>query len=510
MKDTKTILVGENFIAADSQIQSSFLQNSVVENGANVKNCKLIDVIVAQNTSISNLEISGGEVKNFDFDRQIPQLKFFKSGSVRGIFGKQFTLDLVWEIGKSLCFLGCKRVVIGYDTRPTSAEILQLLKVCFEDFGVEVLDVGVIPTPGLIFLTKQLAADFGIMITASHNPENYNGVKIFKSGGQFLTYEDKVEIEKNMFINQKLTKNSQKIVKKPQKTAFFLKKYVNFIKSFDNSTFENIKIVVDCANGCASLVAPKLFKSLRAEVIAINTNSEINGGCGAVFPNGLAGEVVKNHADLGFAFDGDADRIIAVNHRGEILNGDDLLCVLAWYFKHTNPDFGGVCGTVLTNLGIENKLKAMGVNLEKSPVGTYNIASCMGQKNLKIGGESSGHILINHGNFISSDALFVARILLSIYKVNRHIFESVKENRYIQIQKNLTIPEGDENVLERPQIVKIIKFFENKLVNFGRVIVRQSQTEPKVRIMVESMNKNISALFANEIKRQIISALREK
>lgn len=483
------VFMGQNMIAKDAVIKHSVIENCKVEQGVVISHHNLKNCVIFSKTQI------GGFVNVFNKN-------MLKTSSVRGCFNENgFDEDFIKNFARAICFKRPIKIVCGQDTRDNSIAIAKIfieeLKLC----GATVFNAGIIPTPEISFLIKHYKANFGVMITASHNPSEYNGLKIFNQFGEYLTEEEQQEIIENLKNNNQELQEEGKVVN--IKTA--KKKYFNNLLNYDENRFDEIKVVIDCANGCAGGFVPLLFQELHCEVIAINTKGKINERCGSEHIENLMMAVLKNKADIGFAFDGDADRVIAVNNKGQYLDGDDILYLLAWHFKNpNNKDFNVVVGTQMTNQGIENKLKSLNLQLLREQVGGVNVAKKMKDNNVFLGSESSGHIFIGSNGYFS-DAILTSRILMTIIKENSHIFNVVKENKYVQSMRNISLKTNlEDDFFEKEEFKNLVNFFNLKLKNFGRVLIRKSNTENKIRIMVESMDRNTSNFFATEIKKRIL------
>lgn len=485
---------GKNIIPDSSKICTSILENCKLGENVKITNCNLKNCSIQSNSIIgfaNNIEPLNNQEKN----------KYFGTDGIRGIWEKDNILNIgtIKKLAKALNLISSQKIVLGIDTRETSPIIAKLLIDELKKYGAVIYYLNIVPTACVSFYTIKLRADYGIMITASHNPAIYNGIKLFDKNGVKLFEEEENKLEKK--FNKKFVDNNRKHGKKINITN---NEYLSYLINIDDNKLENIKIVLDCANGVASEIAEKLFTNLRATVISYNKHGEINNNCGALFPELLQKLVLINKADLGFAFDGDADRIITVNNKGAILDGDEMLYLLSWYYQKQNKlDSKTIIGTILTNVGIENKLKALGLNLLRTKVGDKYIIQQLQKNNYELGGEQSGHLIIKKF-MLTGDGLLVARILTSLYLENRHIFNSVKENKYIQINKKIKLTNKlPKNFFDSPEFKKLYIFYINKLPSNGRIIIRPSGTEPIIRIMVETTDKNISLMFALDIKKRL-------
>ena len=466
--------IGENaFVCAGSTITKNVAAGECVIGRARS------EVIKIKNKYLENFQI-----KN----------KFFGTDGIRGVWGELIKPELARKVARSLCFRKTPKVVLGMDTRPASAELRKIFCDEITKHGGEVLDLGKVPTACVAFYVRDKKCDYGVMLTASHNPKEFCGIKIFGPNGIKLSEQEENELEQLFEIKNLKKLDGKLVVLEGRKN-----KYFTLLKDIFKKTLD-MKVVLDCANGSASKFAPLLFKSLGCEVISLNLRGEINENCGALHPNVISNAVVKHKADIGFSFDGDADRVVVATSEGKILNGDEILFILAWFFKKNNLlKENKVVGTIMTNLGIENKLKAMGIDLVRTSVGDKFIIEKMLEEKLSLGAEQSGHVIL--GDILpSGDGLLTARVLCEIFSQNKRIFQTVKENRYVQVHKNIKITSNElREYINTDEFQKKLGFFENKLKN-GRIIVRPSGTENVIRILVEADNKNKANLIAAQLK----------
>jgi len=480
-------------------------------------NCNLIaplviedEVYVASGTTLTNdlkrgetcIGRSKQEVKPFNnpyLENFKITTKYFGTDGIRGVYGEYITPELVKKVAKSLCVNKKPSVMLGTDTRPSGQTLAFAFIEEILNYGGKVYNLGIVPTACVAFYTRLYKCDYGAVITASHNPKEYNGIKILNSDGIKLSEKQEFNLE-NLFECKVNIKSGGKLIDLSKKRE----EYLSLIKNFNDTTLKGLKIVLDCSNGASSEIAPEIFKSLNADVLAVSILGEINENCGCLHPENIIKLVLKNKADLGFAFDGDADRIIAVNSEGEILDGDDILYILTWYFKkHKLLESNKVVGTIITNKGIENKIKDLGVSLIRTQVGDKYIIEKMLQYDFELGGEQTGHIIFN--NLIpSGDGVLTARILAHIYLENKSIFKSVKSNKYIQIQREVKLKNSaQKNLLMDKSFKNLIEFYKSKLGDGGKIIVRPSGTEPVIRILVETTDKNTALVYAMELKKKI-------
>ncbi len=384
-----------------------------------------------------------------------------------------------------------KKVIVGKDTRRSGYMIENAIVSGLSAVGFNVLQIGPMPTPAIAFLSQDLRCDFAIMISASHNPYYDNGIKVFDSNGFKLNEDDEKEIDK-IFNNEELIKNHLVIKDKigsAKRIDDVIGRYIVHIKnSFPkNTTLKNLRIVLDCANGAAYKVAPTVFSELGADVIALACEPNgvnINDNCGALYPAQLAKEVKRLRADIGFAFDGDADRLVVVDENGEIINGDILLGVLAKALKD-NKNLSGVAISKMSNMGFLNYLKKHKIDYVTTDIGDKYILHAMQEHNYNFGGEQSGHIIFSDyaktGDGIVA-ALQVSKLLLN--KKASEIFSEIK--LYPQSLTNLKITEK-KPIESLAGINDLYKKLEENKVNY---LFRYSGTEKLIRILLECECEN--------------------
>ena len=372
--------------------------------------------------------------------------------------------------------------------------------------GMHVYTLGPLPTNGLAMLTKMMKANMGIMITASHNPYFDNGLKLFGPDGMKLS--DQIEKKIESSIDKKITKNLSKPEKlgRVKRLETGTKNYLeilkrNFTKKFN---LKGLKIVIDCANGAGYKAGPELLKSLGAKVIAIGVNPNgfnINNNCGSTFPNKIKFAVKKNKAHIGISLDGDADRIIMCDEIGNIIDGDQIIAALASRWKTKKMLKGGVVGTLMSNYGLEKFFKSKKIKFIRANVGDRYVKEKMQKNNFNLGGEQSGHIIL--GKFATTgDGLLVAlEVLFAIRKGKKASIFFNKFKKVPQILKNIEVK--DKSVIKNFEVKKSIKIAEKLMNGQGRILVRKSGTELKIRVMGESENKKLLNKCINIISKKI-------
>ena len=394
------------------------------------------------------------------------------------------------------------KVLIGKDTRVSGYLLEAALEAGFAAAGVDVMLCGPIPTPGVAYLTKALRLSAGIVISASHNPYQDNGIKFFSANG------DKLDDDFELAIEAELTKPMGCVSAQELGKAFRLDdaagRYIEFCKSTfpGELNLKGLKLVIDCANGAAYHTAPHVFHELGAEVISIGVNPDgrnINDGCGATAPAALIAKVKEVNADIGIALDGDADRLQMVDASGRLFNGDELLYVLAKDRLDRGEKIGGAVGTLMTNLAVENAIKGLGINFERAQVGDRYVLELLKKKAWIIGGEGSGHLLCLDQHSTGDGTIAALQVLAAMTQKQRslaQLLESVKI--FPQVLLNVKYKPGydwkSDQALKK-QIAKV----EGDLKDIGRVLIRTSGTEPLLRVMVETKDADVAMSAAKSI-----------
>jgi len=396
--------------------------------------------------------------------------------------------------------------IIAKDTRLSGYTLEPALVSGLASAGMHVYTLGPLPTNGLAMLTKKMKANLGIMITASHNPYYDNGLKLFGPDG--LKLSDKIEKKIEKLIDSRLINNLSKpeILGRVQRLEDANDKYIKILKSNfpNNFSLKGIKIAIDCANGAGYKSGPKLFKSLGAKVYNIGTSPNglnINNKCGSTFPNKIKFLVKKHKVNLGISLDGDADRIIFCDEKRKIIDGDQIIAMLANRWKRKKILKGGVIGTLMSNYGLQNYFKQQKIRFIRANVGDRYVKEKMQKNRFNLGGEQSGHIIL--GKFATTgDGLLVAlEVLFSMRKGKKasKLFNIFKPTP--QILENINV--NDKSIINSPKCKKAIKLASKLIKNQGRMLVRKSGTEPKIRIMGESDNKILLSKCINIVKRSI-------
>jgi len=440
--------------------------------------------------------------------------KFFGTDGIRGTVNESYlTADIALKLGIAAGKVFTRgphihRVVIGKDTRVSGYMLETALTSGFTSVGMDVFLFGPIPTPAVAFLTQALRADIGVMITASHNTFEDNGFKLFGPDGYKLSDEKELEIENLMLSKDLLKFPRSEYIGRAKRIDDAQARYIEYAKrSFPKEkTLENIKIVLDCANGASYKVAPETFWELGAQVTVIGNQpngKNINLNCGSTNTDLLKKTVIEKSADIGIALDGDADRMIVVDEKGNEVDGDLLFASIIknWNDRDilTNKS---VASTIMANFALEKYLSSIGINLIRTNVGDRHLVKSMRDNNLVIGGEPSGHIIMS--NFgTTGDGLIASLQVLSMMSYEDRPISELTDLFEPYPQKNISIPINNKNPLNDPVVKKVIKEQELSLADNGRLIVRESGTEPIIRVMVESKKETI----INDICKNIVSSI---
>ena len=420
---------------------------------------------------------------------------YFGTDGIRGTVGQSpitpdFVLKLANAVGHQLRLTEKRpQVVIGKDTRISGYMLESALEAGFNSAGVDVILLGPMPTPGVAYLTKALRTSLGVVISASHNPFEDNGVKFFSAQGTKLDDQWELAVEKRLLL-QPVWENSQSLGK-ARRLDDAIGRYIEFCKSTfsDNLTLKGLKIVVDAAHGAAYIAAPQVFKELGAEVISIGCSPDglnINHGVGATHPEALIQAVKSHQADFGVALDGDADRLLMVDQAGRLFSGDELLYVLAKDRILQNQPVAGVVGTQMTNRGVEEALTTLNIDLIRANVGDRYVLEKLVEKNWILGGESSGHLLILDKHTTGDGLISCLQILQTSLRTKKSLSEILQDvSLYSQVMVNVKLkPDVDWRVNDSFQ--KACQETEKILGDHGRLLIRPSGTEPVLRIMVEA------------------------
>jgi len=417
---------------------------------------------------------------------------YFGTDGIRGPVGTppitaDFVLKLGWAAGKTFSPCGGGNILIGKDTRISGYLFESALEAGLASAGVHVTMLGPMPTPAVAYLTRAVSADAGIVISASHNPFSDNGIKFFSSEGRKLP--DEVELEIERLIDEPMTTVASADLGKADRMNDAVGRYVEFCKTtFPKSlNLKHLKLVVDCAHGATYKIAPAVFQELGAQVIAIGCSPDglnINEGFGATSPEALAARVVQEGADLGIALDGDGDRLVMVDHKGEVVDGDELLLIIALHQKAKGVLTGGVVGTLMSNLGLELALKDRGIAFARARVGDRYVVAKLIQEGWHLGGEGSGHILCLDQATTGDGVVSALQVLRAITDQGKPLAElKMAMTKFPQVMIN--VPAVSAKVMDNDAVQAAVREVEAGLGDKGRVLLRPSGTEPLIRVMVE-------------------------
>jgi len=419
--------------------------------------------------------------------------KYFGTDGIRGRVGEhpidaEFMLKLGWATGQVLGSAASTRVVIGKDTRISGYMFESALEAGLSASGVDIRLLGPMPTPAIAYLTRTLHACAGIVISASHNPHHDNGIKFFSAQGTKLPDEVEAAIEEE--LDRPMVTVSSERLGKAERMDDARGRYIEFCKSTIPSRISlgGLKIVIDCANGATYYVAPSVLVELGADVVAINVEPDglnINANCGSTNPGLLRERVLEEGADLGIALDGDGDRVIMVDHRGELVDGDELLFIIALSRQENNQLFGPVIGTLMTNLGMEHALQTRNIAFERARVGDRYVMELLQKHEGVLGGESSGHIICLDRTSTGDGMVSALQVLATMVQKQVSLHE-LKQGmtKYPQLMINVPLARRiDIDACEPVQ--SAVREVEARLNGKGRVLLRPSGTEPLIRVMVE-------------------------
>ncbi|MGL5243719.1 MAG: phosphoglucosamine mutase [Sarcina sp.] len=441
--------------------------------------------------------------------------RLFGTDGVRGIANTELTAELAYNLGRAGAYALTEgthkpKIIVGKDTRISGDMLEAALVAGILSVGAEAVCVGVIPTPAVAHLTRKYGADAGVMISASHNPVEYNGIKFFNEKGYKLSDEIEDEIQRIIESNFEGVPSPTGVnLGRIRKEKGALEDYIEFAKNTVGVSLDGVKVALDCANGAAYEVAVQAFRDLGAEVLVINDNPDgtnINEKCGSTHPEELMDYVVKKKCNLGFAFDGDADRCLAVDENGRLINGDFILTLVAKHLKDTGRlKEDTLVVTVMSNLGLMIACEREGIKTIKTKVGDRYVLEEMVKSNYVIGGEQSGHIIFLEHNTTGDGlvtALQVAAIVKRSGKALSELSTIMKE--LPQVLANAKVPNHMKNIHETDEeIVSEIKKIEDTLQGVGRVLIRPSGTEPLVRVMLEGENQEAIDKLAHNLAKLI-------
>ncbi len=429
-------------------------------------------------------------------------------GPVESVVTPEACLRIGHATGLAMKELGWDTVVIGKDTRISGYMLEAALQAGFIAAGVNVRLLGPIPTPGVAYLTKTLRNKFGVVISASHNDFLDNGIKIFNEDGEKISRDIEKRIEKHLAGD--LSSLETSAIGKAYRFDESGPRYIEFCKSTVPSeiSFSSLRIVLDCANGACYKVTPLVFEELGAEIIKIGTQPDgynINQDCGSTHPEIVSKAVIDHRADFGVSLDGDGDRVILVDEKGNILDGDDLLYILAFANPNRTGAWSGVVGTKMSNLGLEEGLKKLGYKFVRSDVGDKYVSEMLSNKGWMLGGETSGHIICKDLVSTGDGTIAALKVISSLLILDKKPSQILANYNKIP-QVNLAIKVKNKDVVNDKDLQSLIKEIESD-ITVGRVLVRPSGTEPKIRIMIEASEIKVAKKYSGDLEKLIESKL---
>ncbi|PNG43454.1 phosphoglucosamine mutase [Pseudomonas asplenii] len=437
--------------------------------------------------------------------------KYFGTDGIRGRVGEypitpDFMLKLGWAAGMAFRKMGACKVLVGKDTRISGYMFESALEAGLTSAGADVMLLGPMPTPAIAYLARTFQAEAGIVISASHNPHDDNGIKFFSGKGTKLPDELELMIEELLDAPMTVVESSK--IGKVSRINDASGRYIEFCKSSvpTGTNFSGLKIVIDCAHGATYKVAPSVFRELGAEVVVLSAQPNglnINDNCGSTHMDQLQAAVLAEHVDLGIAFDGDGDRVLMVDHTGAIVDGDELLFIIARDLHERGKLQGGVVGTLMSNLGLELALADLSIPFIRANVGDRYVIAELLERNWLVGGENSGHIVcFNHTT--TGDAIIAAlQVLMALKARNEGLAQTRQALRKCpQVLINVRFG-GGESPLEHPAVKEASARVTQAMAGRGRVLLRKSGTEPLVRVMVEGEDETLVRNYAEELAKLV-------
>ena len=441
--------------------------------------------------------------------------RYFGTDGIRGKVGEypitpDFMLKLGWAVGRVLADDGNAKVLIGKDTRISGYMFESALEAGLSAAGVDISLLGPMPTPGIAYLTRTFRANAGIVISASHNPYNDNGIKFFSPEGAKLS--DEIELAIEAALDQPMHTVASSELGKAERIEDAAGRYIEFCKrTIPNAVnLKSIKLVIDCAHGATYHVAPSVFEELGADVIKVGTNPDglnINAEVGSTNPKALQQAVKDHKADLGIALDGDGDRIIMVDHKGELVDGDEILFIIARRRHEKNALLGPVVGTLMSNLGLQHALQAAGIDFQRAKVGDRYVLEMLKKHHGVIGGETSGHIICLDRTSTGDGIIAALQVLEALVHKDSTLRE-LKSGMTKFPQHMINVPlVKPVDVMNQAVVKDAVSSAEAELGNDGRVLLRPSGTEPLIRVMVEGKDDAQVGRLANQLAATVTESL---
>ncbi|MCE6978541.1 phosphoglucosamine mutase [Pseudomonas frederiksbergensis] len=437
--------------------------------------------------------------------------KYFGTDGIRGRVGEypitpDFMLKLGWAAGMAFRSMGACKVLVGKDTRISGYMFESALEAGLTSAGADVMLLGPMPTPAIAYLTRTFHAEAGIVISASHNPHDDNGIKFFSGKGTKLP--DEVELMIEELLDTPMTVVESSKIGKVSRINDASGRYIEFCKSSvpTGTSFAGLKIVIDCAHGATYKVAPSVFRELGADVVVLSAHPNglnINENCGSTHMEPLQAAVLAEHADLGIAFDGDGDRVQMVDHTGTVVDGDELLFIIARDLQERGKLQGGVVGTLMSNLGLELALADLAIPFVRANVGDRYVISELLERDWQVGGENSGHIVC-FSHTTTGDAIIAAlQVLMALKRRAEGLAQSRQALRKCpQVLINVRFG-GGASPLEHPKVKEASDRVTQAMAGRGRVLLRKSGTEPLVRVMVEGEDEMQVRGYAEELAKLV-------
>jgi len=431
--------------------------------------------------------------------------KYFGTDGIRGLVGEfpitpEFVMKLGWAAGKVFASQGKRRILIGKDTRISGYMFESALEAGLSSAGVDVGLLGPMPTPGIAYLTRTFHADAGIVISASHNPYYDNGIKFFSAEGTKL--DDEVEKQIEALLDSPMDTVASDKLGKANRIVDAAGRYIEFCKStVFGLSLKGMRIVLDCAHGATYQIAPAVFTELGADVVTIGNRPDglnINQNVGSTSPKELQKEVLAMRADLGIAFDGDGDRVVMVDHKGELVDGDELIYMIARSQKDQGILQGGVVGTLMSNMGMEVALKDLGIGFDRAKVGDRYVMQKLAEHGWALGGEGSGHILCLNATTTGDGIVSALQVVKALVDHSQTLHEFKQGmSKFPQIMKNVKVT--DKSIVDQADILAAVDKAEKEFNGRGRVLLRPSGTEPVVRVMAEGEDEALVAKIVDEL-----------
>jgi phosphoglucosamine mutase len=438
--------------------------------------------------------------------------KYFGTDGIRGRVGQfpitpDFMLKLGWAAGMAFRKMGACRILVGKDTRISGYMFESALEAGLSAAGADVMLLGPMPTPAIAYLTRTFHAEAGIVISASHNPHYDNGIKFFS--GQGTKLPDEIELMIEELLDSPMTVEESEKLGKVSRINDAAGRYIEFCKSSvpTSTDFAGLKLVVDCAHGATYKVAPNVFRELGAQVTVLSAapnGLNINDNCGSTHMGALQAAVVEHGADLGIGFDGDGDRVLMVDHTGAIVDGDELLYIIARDLHERGQLQGGVVGTLMSNLGLELALADLSIPFVRANVGDRYVIAELLERNWQVGGENSGHVVCFQ-HTTTGDAIIAAlQVLLAMKRTGQSLAQSREGlKKCPQILVNVRFDGGGVDPVKHPAVIEACERVTAAMAGRGRVLLRKSGTEPLVRVMVEGEDESLVAGYADELAKLV-------